>query len=1055
MPSSGAVQAFIFALLICAGLAESKCECGYLDPVTDELWTDRIITYWNETASAQADLITNPTVSPAWQGQGIAGDTGTQNENWVVASAPINNWEDGFSSTYRTGYAKENVRLVNDTKFQGLALDVSPAFRKNHTTWGSAVVSRRRDILYGSFRTMTQAPNIQYGGSAFDMQARFNESELIDIGVYGADFNANYSTLRWAFSASDAPAKPVITNLTYLGEDGFGFIEHRFDWSRIPGITFSNSARTLNTSATQSKLYDGGVDHHVPTTPSVFSYRHYATGESSQSAGPPMGGTSTSKIIYSRIFLNSSNPARWKQFESQCFAAPFSSLCSTEDYTLRGSTAFNRTALNEYVIPPTPFKPKTWSIASICTCLGASLLLYINAYARRMYTRRQKLKAYYSAQEKERSEMTFNDRMHAMDDYTPREEMLDLRSLGNSFDSGNSAEREFEMAFSQWNTEIMLENHSEAGDEDDDDDDRDSDWSNEEYESEDDTKGAKDGNDAEKEDGIKEKHALKQPLPLLTVPTLLDPNIGEGGSSTSLVSAPVIKRWRRRKVATTDKDEPSTVTATLAAPRDGEEMPPVEKPSVREMLARARTWLHDSIFIDESALGTTASGQSKVAYLGSLRGFATLAITIGHWSAMYMETPSSARLALDPTTPLHYPKWFVYGWIVSLSLLFQGSASFRVAMFFVLPARIMSIRYLTRGDLLNVAESSLRRLPRILFPVFMAAFFEYFLIEVSAFRWISRLPSRSWTVWSYYVDYGNLFEFFNSFISLWFTVPPTQPAIVQRYAIGIMWTVALMIQLTWSLFLCAIIARQIKNHYKRWTFYSLCIFFNWYANRLDTLFLLGLMVADLDCKLNYKAWAKRGLPLTPASINRRFAFLKKVRLPGQIFAWAIFFVGFGLAWCETTGYGPYSWPTRELRLRVDFVTGNPKGWGNSDLQLNYDDLKFTCILPVLSFYLLCDLNKIFAKAFSLKIFMVIGDHSFGIYLLHGAVFWSWGAYIFIKLLTVGLPYWAANLVALGTSYMLLAVMAVIFTNTVDKWSQWLSTAFWRSVSRGYGRRHGK
>lgn len=148
-------------------------------------------------------------------------------------------------------------------------------------------------------------------------------------------------------------------------------------------------------------------------------------------------------------------------------------------------------------------------------------------------------------------------------------------------------------------------------------------------------------------------------------------------------------------------------------------------------------------------------------------------------------------------------------------------------------------------------------------------------------------------------------------------------------------------------------------------------------------------------------------------------------------------------------------PVNEMKIRPDFFTGNPKGWTDPDLSLAYNDLKFTCILPVLSFYLLCDLNRPFAKFFSLRIWQLIGEHSFGVFLLHGAVFWSWGPYIFIKLLVAGLPYWASALITFTTSYMMLAVVAVIFTHTGDKWGSWVSVALWRAVSRGYDRRPGK
>jgi len=419
---------------------------------------------------------------------------------------------------------------------------------------------------------------------------------------------------------------------------------------------------------------------------------------------------------------------------------------------------------------------------------------------------------------------------------------------------------------------------------------------------------------------------------------------------------------------------------------------------------------------------------------------------------MYVYLPLHAKDAWDPKMAFHYPRWFIFGYKIGVTAILGGAASFRVAMFFVLPARILGVRYLTRGGLFNIADSSVRRLPRIMFPILLTATLEYFLIEASAFRWISRLPSRSWNTWSYFVDYTSLFAFFNSYISMWFTVPPVQPAIVQRYAIGIMWSVPPMVQFTWSLFLCAIIAYQAKNAYKRFSFYFACLFFSWYANRLDTLFIMGLAVADLDCKLNYREKAKRGMSILPNFLTTRYTALQKVKIPGQTIPWLVFVTGWFMTWCETSGLVFPNASKREIALRPDFTTGNPRGWANPNITLNYNDLKFTCIFTVCSFYLLCDLNKTFNKLFCLRIWQWIGKHSFGVFLLHGACFWSWAPFCMIHLLMRGVPYWAAHLISFITSYMLLALVAVIFTHTGDKWGAYASVAFWRLVSRGYGRR---
>lgn len=617
-----ALTSILLTLAVVATKARADCACGYYDPSTGLLWSERVITYWNETADAATDLITNPAVSPDWEGKGTAGETGSQNQSWVVASAPINDWEEGFSSKYRTGYNANNVRLVNTTAFSGLALDVSPAMTNNHTTWGSAIVSRRRDILYGSFRTMTKPPNTQFGGSAYSMHARFNQSETVDLGLYGGQQNQSLSTMRWSYSASGHPAKPIISNVTSLGDDGFTFLEHRFDWTRIPGVSFSNSANAGNYS--QSKIFDGGFDHLVPTTPSTFSYRHYATGESSESAGPPKNGTSTAQIVYTRLFFNSSSVERIDAFEKQC-AALADPICSTEDLTLRGSTPFDLSVSAVRYIPTVVvFKPKLWSIICLSIWLGISLILFLHALARRVYTRRQKIKAFYRDQANLSTQMRNNSNVASSSSLflaaSTSEDLCDVRSLVAALgetDQHSSKDSTFEQAFSKWNS--ARGNPLTAEDDDIEDDDEKYETNGEwEYEEED--------ADRYFDDSLDIKYNTKNSIVMLPILT-------RGDSSTSSFSpgigaAPIIKRWKRKEVANDIVDG----ERHLAELADGVDVLPKTKPTVRELASRLKSFLAKKIFINEDSMGKTSTGQNKVAYLGSLRGFATLLITLGHVS---------------------------------------------------------------------------------------------------------------------------------------------------------------------------------------------------------------------------------------------------------------------------------------------------------------------------------------------------------------------------------------------------------------------------------------
>ena len=663
LPAFVAATAVTVTLITPAALAD--CNCGYLDPSTQALWTERTITYWNETASAASDLLLDPSESPAWQGEGTAGSTGNGNQSWVIGSAPVDGWEEGFSSTWRAGYDSSNVRLINQTGrgFRGLGLDVAPAEISNHTSLGSVVISRRRDILYGSFRTLTQVPNGQYGGSAFVMQARFNQSETVDLGLYAGDYSVDKSTVRWSYSASGHPATPVITILTMLSADGDsnpGFLEHRFDWSRIPGITFSNSATVA--AHNSSGLLDGGWDHHVPTTPSVFAYRHYATGEISESQGPPIGGVSTAQIVYSRFFFNSSSPARQQQFAQRCLAQP-EPLCSTDDVSLRGSTPFDPSVSGvQYVPPPFEWAPQTWSVICLSVCLGISLLLFLHALARRAYTKRQKVKAWKAEQAAAGPSPTQtyfgggaatpHRGLSAAPSYSDfhsshHSDLFDLQSLHhggnpNGPASALSVDPKFEAAFDTWakHRQSALATGHELDTSRDDDDDNQSDW--DEYEDE---------KDAKFTDSLDNNFSTIVTLPFAAQPrstghgsTLLSPALSGRFSFITVgkEQAGLVRRWKRRGDTAASRSGPGAADnadvdsyqANLAEPTDAETPPTNTKPrpTVRVLLNRFAAFLGRVIFVDENNIGTTSTGQNKVAYLGSLRGFATLAVTLGHVS---------------------------------------------------------------------------------------------------------------------------------------------------------------------------------------------------------------------------------------------------------------------------------------------------------------------------------------------------------------------------------------------------------------------------------------
>lgn len=110
----------------------ANCPCGFTDPTTGAVWTDAILTYFNETGAA-TEIVTTPTLSPYIEGQKSAGDTGTGAQDWTVVGGQTDPWEDAFGATYR------RATLLNNTAIEQsqLQMAVQPAERSNRIVYGS------------------------------------------------------------------------------------------------------------------------------------------------------------------------------------------------------------------------------------------------------------------------------------------------------------------------------------------------------------------------------------------------------------------------------------------------------------------------------------------------------------------------------------------------------------------------------------------------------------------------------------------------------------------------------------------------------------------------------------------------------------------------------------------------------------------------------------------------------------------------------------------------------------------------------------------------------
>lgn len=123
------------------------------------------------------------------------------------------------------------------------------------------------------------------------------------------------------------------------------------------------------------------------------------------------------------------------------------------------------------------------------------------------------------------------------------------------------------------------------------------------------------------------------------------------------------------------------------------------------------------LFVERTKL-LTSTGQRRIDYLDGMRGAACLLVSLGHFTLIYYIGIANA------STPSHYPtfeKWYQYIWGA-----IANNASLLLGFFFALPARTMCQRYLTKGGLGTMADTTVRRIPRLMLPVASAATIEYF-----------------------------------------------------------------------------------------------------------------------------------------------------------------------------------------------------------------------------------------------------------------------------------------------------------------------------------------
>lgn len=126
----------------------------------------------------------------------------------------------------------------------------------------------------------------------------------------------------------------------------------------------------------------------------------------------------------------------------------------------------------------------------------------------------------------------------------------------------------------------------------------------------------------------------------------------------------------------------------------------------------------------------------------------------------------------------------------------------------------------------------------------------------------------------------------------------------------------------------------------------------------------------------------------------------------------------------------WSFNTYENSIHPDHTTGKPI----ITLQAvcpDYDTPTLALLLFSIGLQVVVELST-WVQAFrSLRFFIFLNPMIYTIYLTHGFVMWTWGAWVSLACNSAGMPYWANLLVTLVTTYALILLLALILTPLLD------------------------
>ena len=1011
----------LFSLLGLVGLVAgttnlSSCTCGFYDATEDNLWTDSIVVYFNESITVPEDIF--------------------------LREDYRNKWEQGWNSQFIQGAAANNAWIGNSTSnassaLASLQLFVEPA-DWNHVVTGGGIRSQRQDIQYGSFRAMMKGPpKNNQAGTSLSMMLPYNLTQQISLNIQNTQTNetAWISTLM----NHEFPNRYLGVNLTNISNPDFGinpianpwdYNDMRIDWT--PNII--NYWLGNNLSRSVSGSADDGTPR--PSVPVPLELKHWSDGNEYAMAGPPMKIEAEANVLYIRAFFNTSSKSsdEVNDFNDRCSKAI---ACSTDDLDLRGATDFPASAKNQWQQIEGAYTIRWPAIGILAFGVAVSITTLLNVILRKLILPSAPKEHGHSPAptEPEHSNASRDNMSFTSGDTTP------LAMHRSPYASGyitpmTTGARTIRESASASGTLVppspvnLTRPSSSRGPDDTPPVPRipgcsipDSPYNLTRPSS---ARGNEDF--AASRNGSVENFSRSK----LSLANNVDEfNVHEDPVSPGLHSGPPtpfspgfpVTPFSPMSVAPRNLSflgripDGTTFAPAVIGDTGNEEV--IRGGVIVEQDKGKNVPISSSAAPKDSEAGGKPAPRQKIDYLAGLLAVCSTLVSVTHFMLTFLPA------TIEPTAFAHYNSenwarktigWFMFNevWVV---------------LFFTTSSRFLTTKYLRTGDLQVIAEKATSRTFRLMIPIIGVIILEYFLMDVGGIDWLQYLPSISWSTWPYTVVYNNFGDFISETLELIYLIPNAQPQITFNYCTGVLWTIPVQLDGSWQAMLGVIIFREIKTPWKRFGYYFVVILTHWYARSWGAFFIAGLCMADMDVTYKY----------------RKFLYARKW-LYYPLLNLVIFLALAGLGNDLVSQWTGVNFQVIEDGWHIDKLTGFALVQVGRRGFPPYYVPKLNGLIFAICAQLLVEWSTVLQKIISIKIVLWLFPHIFTIYLFHGFIFWSVGSAVCVGLGGLGVPYWANMLITAIACYGVLYLSLPIITPVVEALGKTVTSSIWNSAS---------